>query len=394
MSPLEGIKVVDLSRVLAGPYCAQLLADMGADVVKVESPGGDENRLWGSRDEDDITCNFASVNRNKRSITLNLKSEAAKEVLHPLIRQADVAIQSFLPATAAKLGVDAETLRAINPNLIHCSISGYGEDGDLRNRPGYDLTMQAFAGVMSVTGVEGESPVRVGISCIDMSTGLTAYSGILTALIARSNGAGGAAVRASLLETAVSLLGYHAVAWLQTGLLPRKEGSGVWHLVPYQAFMCQDGYILAGATNDAAWRRFCSALGCEDYAMDERFATNDRRLENRPVLVPLLEARFAQQPVAHWVPRFEANGVAVAPLHTLDQVMSHPQVLANDMVIEAVTESGRATKVLGPPFKLSHHRVVSSRAAPKLGVHTEAVLKDQLDLADADIDRLREAGAF
>jgi crotonobetainyl-CoA:carnitine CoA-transferase CaiB-like acyl-CoA transferase len=392
--PFEGLRVVDLSRVLAGPYCAQLLADMGAEVLKVESPGGDENRLWGARDEEGMTCNFASVNRGKRSITLNLKSNAAKELLHPLVEQADVVIQSFLPNTAVKLGVDYETLRAVNPSVIHCSISGYGENGPLRNRPGYDLMMQAFSGVMSMTGVEGWPPVRVGLSFIDMSTGLTAYGGVVTALMARERGAGGASVRASLLETAVSLLGYYGVNWLQTGLLPRKEGSGVWHLVPYQAFMCADGYLLAGATNDAAWRRFCTALGCDEYALDERFATTDKRLAARSVLVPLLEARFGEKPVDYWVERFEANGVAVSPIHDIAQVLSHPQVAANKMIVEARTASGRAIQVLGTPFKLSSHEATAERAAPALGADTELILRERLNLDDRDIERLRAAGAF
>ncbi|WP_164778514.1 CoA transferase [Mesorhizobium sp. M7A.F.Ca.US.006.01.1.1] len=391
---MKNLQVVDLSRVLAGPYCAQLLADMGADVIKIESPSGDENRLWGERDEDGISCNFASVNRGKRSLTLNLKHEAASEILHPLVRQADVVVQSFLPSTAAKLGVDAATLRAVNPDIIHCSISGYGERGELFDRPGYDLMMQAFSGVMSITGHEDDGPVRAGTSFIDMTTGLNAYSGILTALIARSKGAGGASVRVSLLETAVSLLGYNAVAWLQTGVLPRREGSGVWHLVPYQAFMCSDQFILAGATNDVAWRRFCTALGCDEYALDERFVTNDMRLANRAVLVPLLEERFRAHPVQHWIDHFEANGIAVSPVNTLNQFLTHPQVIANEMVIEARKEDGRATKVLGMPFKVSNGPMADVLAAPKLSAHTDAVLRERLGMDDRRIGELRARGVF
>lgn len=394
-APLKDLRVIDLSRVLAGPYCAQLLADMGADVIKVESPGGDENRVWGARAENGVTCNFNSVNRGKRSITLNLKSPAAWDVLRPLIERADVVIHSFLPDTGARLGIDYERVRTIRPDIIFCSISGYGENGPLRNRPGYDLMMQAFSGIMSTTGVEGGTPIRSGVSFIDMSTGIIAYSGIVTALINRSLGGGGGAwVQASLLETAISLLGYHAVAWLQAQVLPRKEGSGVRHLVPYQAFRCVDGYVLAGATNDTAWRRFCKALGKEDWALDERFATNDARLAHRNILVSLLEEVFGMNTVEYWVERFEANGVAVAPLHTIDQIMAHPQVIANDMVVMADLPDGRQIPLIGMPFKLSTHRKTAARAAPELGADTIDVLRNELGLGDLEIDRLRNESAI
>jgi crotonobetainyl-CoA:carnitine CoA-transferase CaiB-like acyl-CoA transferase len=392
--PLRNIKVVDISRVLAGPYCAQLLADQGAEVIKVESPGGDENRLWGARTPDGVTCNFHSVNRGKKGITLNLKSAEAHAILHKLVARADIVIQSFLPETAERLGISYEKMKAINPDVIFCSISGYGEKGELRDKPGYDLMMQAFSGIMSTTGVEGGTPIRSGVSFIDLSTGGFAYGAIMTALLNRFQGAGGCWVRVSLLETAVSILGYHAVAWLANGVLPRKEGSGVWHLVPYQAFKCNDGYMLAGATNDVAWRRFCVALGHPDLAHDERFAKNDNRLEHRPVLVPILEEIFAQQTVAHWVTRFDAEGVAAAPLNDLSQTLVHPQVLANDMVVEASTADGTKVKLVGAPFKLSTHRALDTPAAPKLGAHTDEILKHVLKYSDGDIARLRASGAL
>ena len=393
-APLRNIRVVDISRVLAGPYCAQLLADQGAEVIKVESPGGDENRLWGACTPDGVTCNFHSVNRGKQSITLNLKSADAHGVLHKLIARADIVIHSFLPDTAERLGISFEKMKAIKPDIIFCSISGYGEHGALSDKPGYDLMMQAFSGIMSTTGVEDGPPIRSGVSFIDMSTGAFAYGAIMTALINRMQGAGGCWVRVSLLETAVSILGYHAVAWLANGVLPRKEGSGVWHLVPYQAFKCKDGYMLAGATNDTAWRRFCVALGHADLAHDPRFAKNDSRLKHRPVLVALLEEIFSKQTVAHWVERFDAEGVAAAPLHDLSQTLVHPQVLANDMVVEARTADGSKVKLVGAPFKLSTHRALDTPAAPQLGAHTDEVLKHVLQYSDGDIARLRSSGAL
>ena len=392
---LKHLRVLDLSRVLAGPYCAQLLADQGAQVIKVENPGtGDENRVWGMRASDGITSNFHSVNRGKRGITLNLKSAAARDVLGQLIARADVVIQSFLPESAARLGVDYDGVSAIKPDVIYCSINGYGPRGELHNKAGYDLMMQAFSGMMSTTGYADGPPVRSGASVIDMSTGLTAYGGIMTALVKRMNGGGGSHVTASLLETAISLLGYHAVAWLQTGKLPTKEGSGVWHLVPYQAFQCKDGYMLVGATNDAAWRRFCDAIDRNDLDADPRFYTNDKRLEHRPILVKLLEDIFITENTAHWIGRFDAKGVAASPINTLDHALEHPQVAANHMVVPVIDAQGREFPTIGMPFKLSGDASYATRAAPPLGADTEAVLRGELGMDDVAIAQLREQGAL
>jgi crotonobetainyl-CoA:carnitine CoA-transferase CaiB-like acyl-CoA transferase len=392
---LKHLRVIDLSRVLAGPYCAQLLADQGADVIKVENPcTGDENRVWGARAADGITANFHSVNRGKRGITLNLKTDAARDVLRRLIAKADVVIQSFLPDAGKRLGVDYDSVRAIKPDVIHCSINGYGPNGALYNKAGYDLMMQAFSGMMSTTGYADGPPVRSGASVIDMSTGCIAYGGIMTALVKRMMGGGGSHVTVSLLETAISLLGYHAVSWLQCGKLPTREGSGVWHLVPYQAFQCSDGYMLVGATNDAAWRRFCDAIDRNDLDADARFHTNDQRLRHRAVLVQLLADIFITHTVAYWVARFDARGVAASPINTLDQVMAHPQVAANSMVAPVTDPQGREFATLGTPFKLSGDASYATRAAPQLGVDTEAVLRGELGMDAAAIARLREMGAL
>lgn len=393
MSGLAGLLVVDLSRVLAGPSCGQLLADMGADVIKVESPDGDENRRWPPLNPDGQSSNYASVNRGKRNLTLNLKMPSAVEVLRQLARRADVLIHSFLPDTADRLGIRYDDLRAINPGLVFCSISGYGAKGPLRNKPGYDLMMQAFSGVMSTTGFEGGPPIRTGVSFIDMTTGINAYAAIMTALFARTRTGSGTWVQASLLETAVSLLGYHGVSWLQGSILPRREGSGVWHLVPYQAFRCTNGHLLAGATNDAAWRRFCEAIDRPELAGDERFRDNELRVRNRDQLVPMLEERFATNTVAHWTARLEARGVAVAPLQTVDQVLAHPQVLANGMVQIARGADGSAVPLLGTPFKLEDGGGVATTAPPVLGADTDAVLREVLGYSDEMIRSLHAEGA-
>lgn len=388
MKVLDGIRVIDVSRVLAGPYCAQMLADFGANVIKVEAPEGDENRKWLPILPSGHSGNFASVNRGKRSIVLNLKKPAARAVLRKLAASADVLLHSFLPDTAARLGIAYDDLHEINPRLVFCSISGYGAAGPLAEKRGYDLMVQAFAGVMSTTGVVGGSPVRCGVSFIDMSTGLSAYGGIVTALLARERTGRGTWVRGSLMETAVALLGYHAVAWMQAGVLPTPQGSGSWHLVPYQAFRCCDGYMLAGAPNDAAWARFCDALEWPELAQDARFASGASRVEQRNTLVPLLEERFGSRPVAYWVERFEARNVACAPLHTVDQVMTHPQVLANQMVVAAQDANGETQQLVGTPFKLAEGGGTAVGAPPTLGADTDAVLAE-LGLSGTEIEALR-----
>jgi crotonobetainyl-CoA:carnitine CoA-transferase CaiB-like acyl-CoA transferase len=390
----EGVKVVDLSRVLAGPFCAQLLADMGADVIKVEAPEGDENRRWPPLMPDGQSSNYASVNRGKRAMTLNMKSPRAPEVLERLVRRADVVLHSFLPATADRLGISYERFHALNPRLVFCSITGYGERGDLANKPGYDLMVQAFAGPMSVTGYEDGPPVRTGVSFVDMATGMSAYGAIASALYARERTGRGNWVRASLLETAVSILGYHGVAWLQAGVKPRKQGSGGANQAPYQAFHCGDGFLLVGAPNNAAWQRLCTALEDEGLKTDTRFATNESRLRHREELVPLLEAHFKRQSAEHWVSLLEEHGVAVAPIQTVDQVLEHPQVLANAMVVGMQDAGGRESKGLGGPFKIEDGGGIGNRSAPSLGEHSDEILQDDLGFSAADIAALRQGGTI
>lgn len=396
MKVLEGIVVADLSRVLAGPFCAQQLADMGADVIKVESPEGDENRRWQPQLPNGHSSNYASVNRGKRAMTLNLKSDRGPEILRRLIERSDVLLHNFLPDTAARLGLSYDAVRALNPRLVYCTINGYGEKGELRNKPGYDLMLQAFSGTMSTTGFGDGPPVRSGVSFIDMSTGIAAYGAIVSALFARERTGKGAWVHGSLLETAVSMLSYHAISWLQGGKLPVKQGSGSSSSVPYQAFECSDGYILVGAPNNAAWQRFCDALDAPDWAADERFGTIQSRVAQRDVLIPLIEKRFREDTAASWTAKLDAKGVAVSPLHTLEQVFTHPQVLANGMLTEVTDVDGSAMPLVGMPFKMSSDAGDSSpstRPVPRLGAHTDEILREVLSYSEADIRALREEGA-
>jgi len=393
MGPLHDIRVIDLSRVLAGPHCAQMLADLGAEVIKVEAPEGDENRQWGPKAANGVSCNFNSVNRGKKGITLNLRTDGAQRVLRGLIAQADVVIHSFLPDSAQRLGLDYDTVKAIRPDVVFCTINGYGAKGPLYNRPGYDVMVQAFSGIMSTTGYPDGPPVRVGPSAVDMATGIVAFGGVMTALYKRRNGEGGSWVRASLLETALSLIGYQAVLALQAGVVPKPEGTGLAVMAPYQAFRASDGWLLAGAPNDPAWRRFAGVIGRPELADDPRFLTNLDRIANKPALLAEIEPSFGSATVAEWVARFDKAGVACGPVQTIDQVITHPQVLANDMVVEVANRDGTTQKVLGRPFKLTGSDTVAPVGAPDLGQDTDLVLRDILGLDQDTIAALRAEGA-
>lgn len=386
----EDILVLDLSRVLAGPSCTQLLADFGAQVIKIEDPQGDEIRSWFPRDED-VSTNYQSANRGKKSLTLNLKAPGARDVLDRLVARADVLVHSFLSPVAQRLGVDYPRLQAINPDLVYCAISGYGSSGPLKDRPGYDLMLQAFTGVLALTGEPGGRPMRAGLSAIDLGTSMLAFGGISAALFARATGkCRGQEVRLSLLETGIALLGYHVTNYLNAGFAGSPSGSGVGHIVPYQAWLCQDGYLLAGATNDKLWRRFCAGAEVPELAGDPRFATTSARREHREVLLPLLERQFARRTVADWLARMDAAGVPASPVHTIEQVVQHEQVLATDMVVQVEDDRGKKISVTGVPIKMSATPGTVGSAPPPLGGHTDEVLRGLLGMSEAEVRRLRE----
>lgn len=392
--PLSGLKVIDLSRVLAGPLCGQMLADMGADVTKIEAPTGDENRKWGPFNTEGDSCNFMSVNRGKRAMTLNLKDERARKILFQLLESADVLIQSFLPRTARQLGVDPELLHERFPNLIIACVTAFGAEGPLAERPGYDSVIQAFSGIMSITGEREGLPVRSGVSFVDMTTGMLTYSGILTALESRRRNHRGDIVRASLLETAIGLLGYHGVGWMHTASLPQREGAGVGHLVPYQVFKCNDGEMLTGALNDHTWQKLCLAVERPDLADDPALASNAGRVQQRDRVLGELDQAFAQESTTYWAARFETFGVPIAPLHTIDSALQHPQTLANNMVVELTSQSGKPVKLLGSSFKLASTENVSRTPPPGLGEHTGEILMHTLGLTSNDVDTLRAEGVI
>ncbi len=332
--PLDGIRVLDLSKVLAGPLCAQYLGDLGAEVIKVEAVGqGDETRGWPPFPAPGLGTVFLSANRNKRSIAIDLKSDEGRRLVHEFARSADVAIESFGTGVAERLAIDAASLRALNDRLIHCSISGFGRSGPLKNSPGYDVILQAFSGVMSMTGDEGGGYIRSPISPIDQMTGVHAFSGILAGLLAREKSGKGSAIQVSLFDTALGLLGYNLQTFWERGVQPAKCGSSHESLCPYQAFEAADGPIMIGVANDNLWRKFCAVVGLEEIVDHPDFRSNADRVRNRARTLAQVQAALAGGTVAHWHATLSRAGIPCSPINSLAQLLAHPHTAASGMVL-------------------------------------------------------------
>ncbi len=391
MQSLSGIKVLDLSRVLAGPLCAQALGDLGAEVIKVESPGlGDETRGWPPFKGEGLGAVFLTVNRNKRSVVIDMKSDEGRALVHKLVLDADVAIESFGTGVAERLGIDAATLQAINPRLIHCTISGFGREGPLRNSPGYDVILQAFTGVMSLTGDASGGHIRSPISPIDQMTGTHAIIGILAAILERQKTGKGGTVEVSLFETALALQRYNLQSYFQLGVQPPKCGSSHESLCPYQAFEASDGPIMIGVANDNLWRKFCRIAGLEDIVDEPRFRTNPDRVANRPETLARVQASVGKQTVAFWYDALSKVGVPCSPINTLAQLMDHPHTRESDVLVEYEHPVAGPTRSVGQPYKLNGQRRVAGAPPPMHGQHTDEVLRE-IGLPEAEIDRLKAA---
>jgi crotonobetainyl-CoA:carnitine CoA-transferase CaiB-like acyl-CoA transferase len=396
--PLAGVRVIDASRVLAGPFCGMLLGDLGADVVKVERPDtGDETRAWGppfveqaGGSRKDATY-YLSVNRNKRSLTLDLGQAAGRAVLARLAERADVLLENFRPGTQAALGCDWETLSRLNPRLVYCSVSGFGPVGPDARKLGYDLLMQGATGLMSTTGEPGGAPVRVGVAVIDLATGCTALGAILAALYARAQTGRGQRIDCSLLATGVAWMTYAAQSYFATGRQPRPSGSGHPNLVPYQAFQGSDGrWFLVAVGSDEQWRRLCAALDLP-HAGDARLATNAGRVAHREELIADLTRRFAGAPAASWIERLEPAGVPAGPVRSLAEVFADPQVAALGLDAVLPHPAYGPLRTVGPAVRFSETPASLRLAPPLLGQHTDEVLAE-LGYAANDIARLRAAG--
>ncbi|OAL52832.1 CoA-transferase family III [Pyrenochaeta sp. DS3sAY3a] len=400
--PLAGIKVLDLSRVLAAPYCTQILADYGANVIKVEAIGkGDDTRHWRMIGENaawrksagPISNYFSAINRNKKSITLDLKKPEGREILLRLVKTADVIIENFKPGTMERLNIGYEQLKQVNPEIIYASISGYGTTGPYAKRGGYDPIAGAEAGLLHVTGERNGPPVRPGLGMIDMATGLYMHGAIMAALYARKNGAKGQRVDASLFETQISLLVNVGLSWLNLGIEAERWGCQHPSIAPYDAFKTKDSYLVCGATNDAQFSSLCKLIGIPALIKDERFATNPKRVENREALAQIFNQAFEGKTTSDWTEKFEGTGLPFGPINNMEKTFAHPQTVARDMVTEVPSDSTETgyIKLIGPAVKFSETKTKIANEPPKLGQHTVEVLAG-LGFSDSDVESFRKTG--
>lgn len=403
--PLTGVRVLDLSRVLAGPFCCQILGDLGADVVKVERPGvGDDTRHWGppfvdgpGDGEGETTgpsAYYLSCNRNKRGIALDLEHDAARDVLDALIRRADVLVENFLPHSLAKLGLQSERLRELNPNLVSVSISGFGRTGPQADEPGYDLVIQALAGLMSITGEPDGAPMKVGVAISDVLAGLFAAIAALSGLLGRDRGQGGATCDLALADCTLAGLVNVVQSVLVTGERPRRYGNAHPQIVPYEVFAAADGHLVLAVGNDRQWQRFCRASGRADLAGDARYATNPDRVRHREPLVAALHQEFASRTMAEWRQRLAEADVPHAPVVPIDESACAPQTTARGMIHSVTDGQGRTFRILGSPIHWNALPSLPVAAPPSLGEHTDIVLRDWLGYGESRIARLRDCGAI
>ncbi len=393
MPPLDDLTVVDLSRALAGPYCTMMLADLGARVIKVETPdGGDDTRGWGPPFLRGESAYFMSINRNKQSVTLNLKHARGLELLRRLIARGDVLVENFRPGTMDRLGLGYEAVHASAPRVIYCSISGFGQTGPYRERAAYDLIIQGMGGIMGITGEPDGPPMRVGVAISDICAGMFAAYGILAALRVRDRTGRGQWVDVSLLDGQVAWMTYVAANYFATRKDPPRAGQAHPNLVPYQPFATRDGFVNVAVGSEGLWQRFCGAMEMP-IAADTRFATNAARVAHRQELVDVLTPVFAGRTTAEWVSRLLDAGVPAGPIYRMSEVMTDPQVLNREMVVELThPRAGRIT-VNGVPVKLSETPGGVRTPPPVLGEHTEEVLR-ALGLGEADITALRSEGVI
>jgi len=372
MYPLEGLKVVELARILAGPWAGQVLADLGADVIKVESPNGDDTRQWGppfvERDGDRSAAYFHACNRGKRSVVADFGNADDLEFVRDLVAQADVVIENFKFGGLAKYGLDYETLSALNPKLVYCSITGFGQTGPYRNRAGYDFLIQGMGGIMDLTGDPAGEPQKVGVAFADIFTGLYAVIGIQAALAQRTVTGRGQMVDMALLDTMAGVLANQALNYLTTGTSPIRMGNAHPNIVPYQTFATADGHIVLAVGNDSQFAKFCSVIGRPELASDGRFVTNPERVANRAALVPMLETELAKWKREDLLPRLENAGVPAGPINSVAEVFADPQIMHRAMAIDIDGLPG-----IRSPLAFSEGQLSLSRPSPKLGEHTQEV---------------------
>ncbi|MEE9153236.1 MAG: CaiB/BaiF CoA-transferase family protein [candidate division NC10 bacterium] len=392
MGTLSGVTVLDLTRIISGPYGTMLLAFLGAEVIKIEEPlEGDTARRTSLYYQDGLSAVFVAGNVGKKSVTLNLKPEKGRALFLRLVESADVVIDNFRPGTMERLGLGYETLKTVNPRIIACSISGYGAWGPLKDAPAFDLTVQAMAGSMSMTGEKGRPPVKMGVPIGDLAAGMAGALGVTAALYRREQTGHGEQIDVAMFDVQVSLLHYHAQYYLASGERPEPVGSAHPNVVPYQAFETRDGYLVVALWGvNHLWPVLCEAIERPDLAQDDRFATNEKRVKHQELLVPILEEVFKARTAGQWMAVFEQHGIPAAPVHAVDQVLALPQVAAREMLLTLThPATGNPLTVLGSPVKLSGDSQETLLPPPLLGQDTEEILKGRLGLSDGEIIDLR-----
>ena len=391
MKALEGIRVLDLTRALAGPFCTLMLGDNGADVIKVEIPGsGDDTRKWGPPFIGEESAYFLSINRSKRSLTLNLRDPQAKEVFLKLAARSDVVVENFTPGVMERFGLGYDAVKQTNSKIVYCSISGFGQDGPYRNRPAYDQIMQGESGLMSITGEPDGEPQKIGIAVTDIGAGMWSAFAIMAALHHREQHGEGQYIDISMMDAQVSWLTYQAAYYFANGEPPKRMGAAHPTLVPYQAFMCQDGkYINVAVGSERIWERFCQGVHREELQNDPEYAINSDRVRNRSKLVPMLQEYFLTRPVADWVEDLQGANVPCGPINDLADVFADPQVLARNMYLEIPHPTLGTIKQTGLPIKFSLTPGGLDRHPPLLGEHNHEILED-LGYSVAQVEKMKE----
>jgi crotonobetainyl-CoA:carnitine CoA-transferase CaiB-like acyl-CoA transferase len=397
--PLTGIKVLDLSRVLAGPWATQILADLGAEVIKIEKPGeGDETRTWGppylERDGAREAAYFLAANRGKKSVCIDIAKPEGARLIADLAVQADVLIENFKVGGLQRYGLDFATLSVLNPRLVYCSITGYGQDGPYAEKPGYDFVLQAMGGMMSLTGAADGEPMKAGVAITDLMTGLYAANAIQAALHHRHQTGRGQHIDLALMDVQVAMLANQALNYFVTGRNPGRWGNAHPNIVPYQAFAAQDGDLVVAVGNDGQFTRLCQAIGAGDLVTDPRFTRNADRVKNRAALVTRLQAVFAEEPVTHWIDRLDAAGVPVGGVNGLDQVFADPQVVSRGLRIDLPHATLGTAPGVASPIRLSDADIGATSAPPALGADTRQVLSDRLGLDDGRLRQLADDGVI
>jgi crotonobetainyl-CoA:carnitine CoA-transferase CaiB-like acyl-CoA transferase len=392
--PLQGVRILELGQIIAGTYGAQVLSDLGAEVIKIESPEGDLGRIPSVAPYKGISTLFLTFNRNKKSVVINLKTEAGQRIFYDLVKVSDVVIDNFRAGVLERLKVDYATLSTINPRIIQCSVTGFGADGAYKDYPALDLVIQAISGYLSITGEPGRPPARVGIPLGDLCGGIFSCKGILAALYQRERTGRGCRIETSMFDGMLNLLSYMGTHYLNTGEVPTPQGSAHEFTVPWQAFQAKDGYVVIATRQENFWRKLCAVLGEPRLADDPRFATNPKRLENRAALIPVIERIVRTRTVADWLERLRAAEVPAAPVNNLDGAFAEPPVAEREMIVEYDHPDIGKVRLPGNPIKMSGIPATPSRPAPRLGEHTDAVLRELLSLSADRIAGLRRQGAI